>query len=694
MWFNLLFVLLSLGCSKDKRNSPVIPQPVNVKANVFQADPTIFQYNGTYYLYGTNDKDPNQGFKVYSSSNLVDWSGPGGAGANGFALLKSETFGAQGFWAPQVWYEDGLFYMAYTADENIAIATSTSPMGPFRQQNKQPVVKDGKQIDPFVFIDEDGKKYLFHVKLNNGNSIYVAELENDYSGIKSATLKQCIQATEQWENTQNSSVPIIEGPTVIKMEQKYYLFYSANDFRNPDYAVGCAVADNIYGPWKKIENLPLLSKMNTKWAGSGHGDLFQDKNGWHYVFHTHNSNTTVIPRRTAVTPVSFQKQSNNLFVPTFNTEKMSFVETSTYTATKSVSIVWDKNSIKKIAPLGNRNLTYAGYPRVKMFTANTLIGVYEADGGYEIIKSTDMGASWSNPVVVFKNFNVSNASGTTRVNISNPEIIELANGDWVAACNYRPSVSEIEPFSIAISRSVDKGKTWSTPQKIYQAEPRFKDGCWEPAFLQLPNGELQVYFANEKPFTSSDEQEISMMFSKDNGVTWNNQIKRISYRAGRRDGMPVPLIVGNEIIVAIEDNKIDQFKPYIVRTTIDNNWEKYIDANSIFRDYALADPLPDNVYAGAPYIAKLASGEVLLSYQTTRARTSDWEKSTMEVAIGDKFGRNFKKITQPFNVPLDKEAKWNAISVLNDNTVVATSASNWDGGHIGAWMIFGKVVVQ
>src|SRR5690606_28146062 len=131
--------------------------------------------------------------------------------------------------------------------------------------------------------------------------------------------------------------------------------------------------------------------------------------------------------------------------------------------------------------------------------------------------------------------------------------------------------------------------------------------------------------------------------------------------------------------------------PYVVRTSVADNWSEPVRGDSPRREYALKDLLADDVYAGAPYLARLNSGEVLLSYQTTRRRGPDWEKSTMEVAIGDKEGRHFEHISQPFPVSLDREAKWNAITVLDDNTVVATSASNLDGGNIGAWMIMGRI---
>lgn len=360
-----------------------------------------------------------------------------------------------------------------------------------------------------------------------------------------------------------------------------------------------------------------------------------------------------------------------------------------------ITIEWDSTTLRRLAPMGNRQLRYAGYPRIKRFGDGNIVGIYEADGHVESVRSTDEGLTWSEPDIVFKAFTADGrAGGNVRVNMANPEIIELANGHWVAACNYRPRADETVPFSIAVSRSIDQGRTWSEPQVVFNAEPRFKDGCWEPALLQLPDGTLQLYFANEKPYTASDEQEISVLESNDQGVTWADTPRTVSFRAGKRDGMPVPLLLDHEIAVVIEDNKDGQFKPYIVRSSIADNWRTPVLGESPRRTYALADSLPVSVYAGAPYIARLASGEVIMSYQTTEGRGAEWEKSTMEVAIGDRDGRNFRKVPRPFDVPLDRAAKWNSVSLWNDTTVVAVSASNLDGANTGAWMILGKVIVE
>ena len=204
---------------------------------IYLADPAIVLYDGIYYMYGTEMK-PQKGFPVLQSNDLLKWEVPANA-KNGYALEKgNNVYGDWGFWAPQVFKRGDTFFMIYTANENIAIAESASPTGPFMQKEVVELKADTRQIDPFLFFDDDGKIYLYHVRLNRGNTIWVAEFKDDFSGIKEETLQQCITATETWEDTKRFRSPqIIEGPTVIKRNGFYYLFYSANDFQNIDYAV-------------------------------------------------------------------------------------------------------------------------------------------------------------------------------------------------------------------------------------------------------------------------------------------------------------------------------------------------------------------------------------------------------------------------------------------------------------------------
>jgi beta-xylosidase len=257
-----------------------------------------------YYLYGTVEGNTEKGFLVYISNDLKKWKL---SDVNkGYALKKGEAFGTSGFWAPQVFRYHHKFYMAYVADENIAISESKSPLGPFVQTIIRPLVAPVKQIDPFVFIDDDGKTYLYHVRLDGGNKIFVAEMTGDFSTIKPETLQECITADNAWENTASSAWPVTEGPSMLKHRHLYYLFYTANDFRNPDYAVGYATSKSPLGPWKKFEGNPIISKKRIGQNGTGHGDFVMNRQKQlFYVFHTHFSARAVCPRKTAIVKVRF-----------------------------------------------------------------------------------------------------------------------------------------------------------------------------------------------------------------------------------------------------------------------------------------------------------------------------------------------------------------------------------------------------
>jgi len=350
-----------------------------------------------------------------------------------------------------------------------------------------------------------------------------------------------------------------------------------------------------------------------------------------------------------------------------------------------VRIAWNYSTIEQLAPTG-------GYPRLHRLQDNSIVVVAEDYRSNSIlIRSYDEGKTWTEPFKIFPSITINNDRGSVQVNMSNPEITQLPNGDILAACNFRPVAFEIAPFSIAIRKSSDNGKTWSPVRTVFDAQPRFDDGCWEPSFLRLPNGELQIYFANESKYTSSNEQEISMLSSNDNGDTWS-QPKTVCFRAGRRDGMPIGRIINDEIVVTIEDNKIGQFKPYTVRTKISDNWSQPVLADSPYRDYCLTNKVNDNVYMGAPYLLVLPGGETFLSYQSNENRNNNWELSTMEVAIGNKEAKKFDRRTRPFPVTLSQQATWNSIAMWDAKTVVALTSSDMNGGSIAPFLIKGYIL--
>ena len=221
------------------------------------------------------------------------------------ALHKDHVYADRWFWAPEVYAINGKFYMYFSADEHICVATSDSPLGPFRQEVQKPMLETEKSIDNSLFIDDDGTPYLFWVRFNDGNNVWVAKLEKNLTDLKPETMRHCISVSQPWEEIWPR---VNEGPFVIKRNGIYFMTYSANSYESQMYGVGVATATNINGPWTKYEGNPILQKPGNL-VGVGHHALFTDKGGkLRIVFHAHNSATKIHPRQMYISTVNFEKR--------------------------------------------------------------------------------------------------------------------------------------------------------------------------------------------------------------------------------------------------------------------------------------------------------------------------------------------------------------------------------------------------
>lgn len=358
-----------------------------------------------------------------------------------------------------------------------------------------------------------------------------------------------------------------------------------------------------------------------------------------------------------------------------------------HNAVNNKTIVWDQTTLKQA---GSKNGNYA---RMIQLSNGNLFCVYENAGGVECITSNDLGKSWDQPVVI--------AKPVPGVNMAVPEILELKDNSLLASYNPRPhkvngAWDTTKHFAICTKKSYDKGKTWADERLIYEAQYSFDDGCWEPSQIQLPSGEIQLFFSNEGVYTKSNEQNISIFRSKDNGLSWTKEPEIVSFRPGHRDGMPVPIILKgkNEIVFSIEDNAGATFKPSIIRNSISQNWQKKVGPDDAERIYALTPKLPDTVYAGAPYLRQLHSGETVLSYQSTQNRNHNWEQACMQVALGNSDAKDFVSVPTPFSIPVNKHGLWNSLCVLNDDTIIALTSTNAFGNETEIWMIKGRVITK
>lgn len=308
-----IFAAIFSSCDSNKKSEDTEAKIQSVKLG----DPFILLHDNVYYAYGTNSAE---GIEVYTSDDLKTWEK-----VPELALHKDDSWADRWFWAPEIYYikEKNIFFMYYSADEHICVATSDSPLGPFTQAVKEPMINSEKCIDNSLFIDEDGKAYLYFDRFNDGNNIWVAELEDDLVTIKESTMTKCINVSQKWEEVWPR---VNEGPFVIKHKELYYMAYSANSYESPFYGVGYATASSPKGPWTKYEHNPILQKPDTL-VGVGHNAIFTDKNGkLRTVFHAHRDQQNLHPRKMCIANVTFTNDEvpvmviSDIFIPQIRPE--------------------------------------------------------------------------------------------------------------------------------------------------------------------------------------------------------------------------------------------------------------------------------------------------------------------------------------------------------------------------------------
>ncbi|MCX7846260.1 MAG: family 43 glycosylhydrolase [Dictyoglomaceae bacterium] len=304
----LLSIIFLLGVTAmfGDNKVPKYKNPLNVYK---VADPFILSYKGKYYLYATSEKGagPQGGFEVWESNNLVDWI------YRGWAYESDEkSWGKESFWAPEVLYKDGKFYLFYSArgyikDKKtlrICLAVSNSPLGPFKDL-KAPLFDPGyATIDAHPFVDDDGKIYLYFsrdVSENPTSDIYVVRLSEDLLNTIGEP-QFLLSPTQLWEKNSKWN----EAPFVVKYNKKYYLFYSGNFFASPEYSVGYAISSSPLGPFIKAEENPILRRTEHV-SGPGHNSIIRTPDGKEYfmVYHTQMKREGTHLRQLAIDRILF-----------------------------------------------------------------------------------------------------------------------------------------------------------------------------------------------------------------------------------------------------------------------------------------------------------------------------------------------------------------------------------------------------
>lgn len=249
----------------------------------------ILFHEGVYYWYGefktgkTYLPDCNKswggtrvdivGVSCYSSTNLYDWKNEGIVLPAVSNNPQSDLYTGNVLERPKVIYnkitKQFIMWMHVDSADYAAarsgVAVSDKPTGPFRylgsfrpnagvwpenwtEADKQSGKTDslvrnfenGQMAhDMTVFVDDDGKAYLFYSSEGNP-TMHVSLLTDDY-----------LRPAEKYRRIFIGRS--MEAPAVFKHGGKYYLIASGCTAWDPN-AARSAVADNIFGPWTELGN--------------------------------------------------------------------------------------------------------------------------------------------------------------------------------------------------------------------------------------------------------------------------------------------------------------------------------------------------------------------------------------------------------------------------------------------------------
>ncbi|MBG0564182.1 glycoside hydrolase family 43 protein [Actinoplanes aureus] len=255
---------------------------------IYTADPAPLVVGNTMYVYAGRDEAPTgtsnfvmREWHVLSSTDAANWTHHG-------ARANIATFGWAGAdaWASEVEPRNGKYYW-YTSINgngpgwmNIGVAVGDSPLGPFTDAKGGPLISDstpnssGLNIDPTVFVDDDGQAYMYW---------------GGYWGPRAVRLASNMIDTVGSVVTPTGLTNFWEAPWMFKRNGLYYMMYAANDtsgcVTNSNYACQrYATATNPLGPW--THRGVVLGQVSST---TNHAGIVEFNGQWYIVYHNANA---------------------------------------------------------------------------------------------------------------------------------------------------------------------------------------------------------------------------------------------------------------------------------------------------------------------------------------------------------------------------------------------------------------------
>lgn len=255
--FVLVAVLLTLLCHNAVAQKPILPD--------FEADPSAHVFGDQLWIYPSHDIAGSRGWDMtdwhaFSSTDLRTWKDHGV-----IFSLADLTWAKESAWAPDAAYRDGKYYFYFPADDQIGVAVSDNPDGPFKDALGKPLIARGESgtraIDPCIFIDEDGQAYLYFGQ----NNLRVVKLKAD-------------MITRDGEVQSLAAKNYHEGIWVHKRNGIYYLSYPIFDGVNAG-KLAYGMGRSPHGPFEYKGVIMDNRSRNI------HHSIVQYRGRWYIFYH-------------------------------------------------------------------------------------------------------------------------------------------------------------------------------------------------------------------------------------------------------------------------------------------------------------------------------------------------------------------------------------------------------------------------
>ena len=314
-----LCFIVSNGTNAQKKNSNTKPYPYGnpVIKHMYTADasPHVMP-DGRVWMVTSVDHEDGGGYSTmhcyhtFSSKDMVKWTDHGEVLNIYDVIGKNEEPKGEDWalWAPDMVYYEGKYYLYFPVrilykeggynEKNrktiayTAVAVSDSPDKRFKVIN--PKIEGTNGIDPAIFIDDDGQKYLYY------GSHMAAKLKDNMTELDGNPIKLAVDDER-----------FMEAIWMNKKAGKYYLSYHTHydkpiDPENPDdifrkkSRLDYGVSDNPLGPFEykgimnyelgvNVENGPKYPKKNyVPWRlyQSNHGGIVEFHGDEYLFYHT------------------------------------------------------------------------------------------------------------------------------------------------------------------------------------------------------------------------------------------------------------------------------------------------------------------------------------------------------------------------------------------------------------------------